>query len=123
MSFLTTYILDSALAKFTSEANRLDICSQQPLNYEQATSTYSLGNKTGIEVSSPSPRTPNGRKVVISSIADGIVTKNGTAKYWAITDSTNSRLLATGEMPEQSVSNGNQFKTQAFDIGIPSEAL
>jgi len=53
MAFISDYVLDAALTVFTNDANRLDITSQEPTTYTEATSTYTLGNKTGITVSSP----------------------------------------------------------------------
>jgi hypothetical protein len=58
--------------------------------------------------------------VTIAAITDGIVTATGTATHWAITDTANSRLLATGSLSaSQVVTNGNMFTLGAFDIGIP----
>lgn len=120
MPFIADYVLDAALAKLDTEANRLDICSTEPASYAAATSTNSLGNKTSLSVGSPADRTPNGRKVAVAAITDGSVTATGTATHWAITDTGNSRLLATGALAaSQAVTSGNTFTTGAFDIGIP----
>lgn len=119
MAFLSDYIFDAALAKLDTEANRLDICSQEPTSYAQATSTYTLGNNTSISIGSPEDRTPNGRKVVVAATSGGSVTGTGSATHWAIVDTANSRLLATGALSApQSVTSGNTFSTAAFDIGI-----
>lgn len=125
MAFLSDYALDAALAKLDTEANRLDICSQEPTTYGQATTagTYSLGNKTGLSIGAPADRTPNGRKVTVAGFSDGSVTNTGTATHWAITDTVNSRLLATGALSaSQAVTSGNTFSLAAFDIGIPDAA-
>lgn len=120
MAFVADYVLDAALAKFDTEANRLDICSQEPTSYSQATSTYTLGNKTSLSVGAPADRTPNGRKVTVAAITDGSVTGTGTVTHWAIVDTGNSRLLATGAFgSSQAVTSGNTFTVDAFDIGIP----
>lgn len=123
MSFISDYVLDAALAKLDTEANRLDICSQEPTTYAEATSTYTLGNKTSLSVGAPADRTPNGRKVTVASFSDGSVTGTGTASHWAVVDTVNSRLLATGALSaSQAVTNGNTFSLAAFDIGIPDAA-
>lgn len=123
MPLLADYVLDAALAKLDTEANRLDICSQEPTTYAEATSTYTLGNKTGLSVGAPADRTPNGRKVTVASFSDGSVTGTGTATHWAVVDTANSRLLATGALSSsQAVTNGNTFSLAAFDIGIPDAA-
>lgn len=123
MSFIADYVFDAALSKLDTEANRLDICSSEPTNYTQATSTNTLGNKTSLSVGAPADRSPNGRKVTVAAITDGVVTGTGTATHWAITDTGNSRLLATGALSaSQAVTNGNTFTLAAFDIGIPDAA-
>lgn len=123
MSFIADYVLDAALSKLDTEANRLDICSQEPATYAAATSTYSLGNKTSLSIGAPADRSPNGRKVTVAAISDGTVSGDGTATHWAITDTSNSRLLATGALSaSQAVTSGNAFTLAAFDIGIPDAA-
>lgn len=120
MPLIADYVLDAALAKLDTEATRLDICSVEPATYAAATSTNTLGNKTGISVGAPADRTPNGRRVTVSAITDGTVTGTGTASHWALTDPSNSRLLATGALAaSQAVTSGNVFTLGAFDIGIP----
>ncbi|MDI6770104.1 MAG: hypothetical protein QMD04_10585, partial [Anaerolineales bacterium] len=66
---------------------------------------------------------PSGRKVTVPSISDGAVTATGTATHYAVVDTANSRLLATGALSaSQVVTNGNTFTLTAFDIGIPGPA-
>lgn len=123
MAFVADYVLDAALAKLDTEANRLDICTQEPTTYAEATSTYTKGNKTSLSVGAPADRSPNGRKVTVAAITDGSVTGDGTVTHWAIVDTGNSRLLATGALSaSQAVTNGNPFTLAAFDIGIPDAA-
>lgn len=123
MSFLNDRVLDLGLNVLDTEANRLDICSSEPTTYTQATSTNSLGNKTGFAIGSPAARTPTGRKVTTAAITDGTVSATGTATHYAITDTVNSRLLATGALSaSQAVTSGNVFTLPAFDIGIPGAA-
>ncbi|MGW8177709.1 MAG: hypothetical protein ACWGQW_02775 [bacterium] len=120
MGYLHDDVLDSGLSLITSDATHLYICSAQPTTYAEATSTYALGNKATITVGSPADRAGGGRKVAISAITDGSVTGTGTAAYYAIVDSVNSKLLATQSMvATQNVTSGNQFVTDAVDIGIP----
>lgn len=123
MPLFADFLMDLALANLDTNANRLDICSSEPTSYAQATSTLTLGNKTSLSVGAPADRTPNGRKVTVATFSDGAVTATGTATHWAITDTTNSRLLATGALAaSQAVTNGNTFSLAAFDIGIPDAA-
>jgi hypothetical protein len=123
MSYLNDRVYDNGLAALATEGTRIDICSQEPTTYAQATSTYSLGNKTAVSIAAPSARTPNGRKVTVPAVSGGSVTATGTASHWAIVDPTNTRLLAAGALSaSQAVTNGNTFTLTSFDIGIPAPA-
>lgn len=123
MPFINDRVFDNGLTVLDTEANRLDICSTEPGTFTAATVTNTLGNKTSLTVGAPADRTPNGRKVTVAAITDGTVTGTGTATHWAITDTVNSRLLATGALSaSQAVTSGNTFTLAAFDIGIPDAA-
>ena len=102
--------LTRAYQFLSTEANRVDITSQEAASYAEATSTYTLGNTTSITIASPSDRTGGGRKVTMSAISNASVTGSGTATHYSITDTVNSRLLATGALTaSQSVATGNTF--------------
>jgi hypothetical protein len=123
MAYMNDRVLDNGLTVLDTEANRLDICSTEPTTYTQATSTYTLGNKTSLSIGAPAARTPSGRKVTVASFTDGSVSGTGTAAYWAVVDTSNSRLLAAGALSaSQAVTSGNTFSLAAFDIGIPGPA-
>ncbi len=123
MATLADRVFDNGLTVLDTEANRLDITSSEATTYTQATSTYTLGNKTSLSIGAPADRTGGGREVTVASFTDGSVTGTGTAAYYAITDTTNSRLLATGSLSSsQSVTSGNTFSISSFKIGIPDPA-
>ena len=122
MPALGDNVFDSGLDYLDTNGTRLDICSQEPATYAEATSTYSLGNKTGLNIGAPADRTGGGREVTVPSISDGSVTADGTASHWAITDGA-AELLATGSLSaSQGVTNGNTFTLTSFTIGIPDPA-
>jgi hypothetical protein len=121
MATLSDRVYDFGLDVLDNEANRVDICSSEPTTYTAATSTASLGNTTSITISAPTDGDTSGRKVTLSAISGASVTGTGTASHFAITDTTNSRLLATGALSGggQSVTSGNTFSLTAVDIEIP----
>jgi hypothetical protein len=123
MATISDYVLDAALAKLDTEADRIDITSQEATTYTEATSTYSLGNSTSLSFGAPTDGDTSGRKVTAAAITDGSVTGTGTATHYAIVDVSETRLLATGLMTvSQSVVTGNTFNIAAFDIEIPDPA-
>lgn len=123
MATISDYVLDAALSKLDTEADRIDITSQEATTYAEATSTYSLGNATSLSFGAPTDGDTSGRKVTAAAITDGSVTGTGTATHYAIVDVSETRLLATGAMTvSQSVVTGNTFNIAAFDVEIPDPA-
>jgi hypothetical protein len=123
MATLNDRVFDNGLTVLDTEANRIDICSQEPATYAAATSTYTLGNSTSLSIGAPQDRSGGGREVVVDAITDGSVTGTGTATHYAIVDTSNSRLLATGSLTaSQSVTSGNTFTLSSVAIGIPDPA-
>ena len=123
MATLNNRVFDNGLSVLDTEADRLDITSQEATSYVDATSTYTLGNSDSLSIAAPSDRSGGGREVVVASIADAPVTGNGTATHYAIVDTANSRLLATGSLTaSQVVASGNTFSLGSFTIGIPDPA-
>lgn len=123
MATIADYVLDAALTKLDTEADRIDITSQEATTYAEATSTYTLGNSTSLSFGAPQDGDTSGRKVTAAAITDGSVTGTGTATHFAITDVSATRLLATGSLTtSQGVTSGNTFTIAAFDVEIPDPA-
>ena len=121
MAFIADSIFDNGLAYAQTNGDRIDICSQAPNTYAEATATYSLGNAV-TSVGAPANRTPNGRKVTVAAVTGGSVTGDGTASHWALTNGS-TELLAWGTLSaSQGVTNGNNFDLGSIDIGIPDAA-
>jgi hypothetical protein len=122
MAFLNDDVLDGALDVLIDATSKvLHICSQEPTTYTEASSTYTLGNKSSPTVGTKANGDVSGRKCTISAITDGSVTGTGTATHWALVDGT--RLLATEALSSsQSVTSGNDFTLTAIDIEFPDPA-
>jgi hypothetical protein len=120
MPFSHDDVKDNGLTIMTGANRRLDITHTEATTFAQATSTYSVGNKVGISVSLVGG-TPSGRAARVAAITDGTITATSTgaaddAQFWAITDTTGSRLLATGALTaSQMVTSGNSFSLAQFD--------
>lgn len=119
MATLADYVLDAALAKLDTEADRIDITSQEATTYAEATSTHTLGNSTSLAFGAPQNGDSSGRKVTAGAITGASVTGTGSATHFAISDVSSTRLLATGPLgTAQSVTSGNVFNLPAFDVTI-----
>lgn len=120
MAFLNDRVFDNGLTVLDTEANKITITSAEVTTYLAGNTTLALGSSTTLSISAPADRTGGGRKVTASAITDGSVTASGTATHYAILDTVNSRLLATGSLTaSQVVTSGNSFTLSSFDIGIP----
>jgi len=123
MATLDNRVFDNGLTILDTEANKVLVTSQEAGTYTEANATYALGNSTSLSIGAPADRSGGGRKVAVASITDGSVTATGTATHYALVDTNNSRLLATGALTaSQAVTSGNTFTLATFDIGIPDPA-
>lgn len=123
MAYLNDNILDSGLSYANTNGDRVDICSQEPATYTEATSTYSLGNDADASVGAPQNGDVSGRKVTVASISAGSVTSSGTATHHALSYTTGTELLAAQALgASQSVTSGNTFTLTAWDIELPDPA-
>lgn len=123
MATLNNRVFDNGLSVLDLEANKITITSQEATTYAEGNATYALGSSTSLSIAAPSDRTGGGREVVVAEITDGSVSVIGTATHYAILDTVNSRLLATGTLTaSQAVLAGNTFTLGSFTIGIPDPA-
>ena len=120
MPYMTDNVYDTGLNYAKNNAGRLDICSQEPATYTEATSTYTKGNKTPPTITGPADRASGGRELTIAAITDGSVTATATVTHWALSKTTaTTELLATNALAaSQSVTINNVFTTAACKLGI-----
>jgi len=119
MPYINDLVYDQGLAYADSNGTRLDICyGSEPINYTEATSTKSCGNKTGLNTSAPQAGSPDGRKVSVPAITDGSVTDTQTAGFWGLTDGSSVLIAAGALSATQPVTVGNSFTLDAIDITI-----
>lgn len=118
MAYLNDEVFDQGLDYATTNGTRVDICSQEPTTYAEATSTYTLGNKTSATTGATQDGATDGRRVIVAAITDGSVTGTGTATHWALTDNA-AILVATGALTASaSVTSGNTFTLDAISLTI-----
>ena len=122
MAYINDEVFDQGLDYADTNGTRIDICSQEPTTYAEATSTYTLGNKTSLNTGATEAGATDGRRVIVPAITDGSVTSTGTASHWALTDAA-SVLIATGALSSsQAVTSGNTFTLDAISITIRDAA-
>jgi hypothetical protein len=122
MATLDNRVFDNGLTVLDTEANAIHITSAEATSFANV-SSVTLGNSTSLSIGAPQDRAGGGREVVVAAITDGSVTGTGTATHYAIVDTVNSRLLATGSLTaSQAVTSGNTFTLSSVAIGIPDPA-
>jgi hypothetical protein len=122
VAYINDEVFDQGLDYADTNGTRIDICSQEPTTYTQATSTYTLGNKTSLNTGATQNGASNGRRVIVPAITDGSVTSNGTATHWALTDGS-AILVATGALSSSyAVTSGNTFTLDSISITIADAA-
>lgn len=122
MATLDNRVFDNGLTVLDTEANAIHITSAEATSFANV-SSVTLGNSASLSIGAPQDRPGGGRQVVVAAITDGSVTGTGTATHYAIVDSGNSRLLATGSLTaSQAVTSGNTFTLSSVSIGIPDPA-
>jgi hypothetical protein len=122
MATLDNRVFDNGLTVLDTEANAIHVTSAEATSFANV-AAVTLGNSTSLSIGAPADRSGGGREVVVAAITDGSVTGTGTATHYAIVDTVNSRLLATGSLTaSQAVTSGNTFTLSSVAIGIPDPA-
>lgn len=122
MSFLSQNALDKGLDYLTMNGKRLDICSQEPTTYAEATSVYTLGSKIDASVGAAQEGDMSGRKVTVAAVTNGSVTATGTATHWALSDGVGELLAARTLDSSTPVTSGDKWVTPEYDIEFPDPA-
>jgi len=116
-------ILDAALNYVADNGDRIFICSAEPTDYTEASSTYALAVNIMTEGDGNGDYTiadgdASGRKLTVSEQATITVDTTGTATHIAIGDSVASKLLLVTTCTSQLITIGNTATIPAFDEEI-----
>ena len=121
---ISSYVLDGGLDVLNTEATTIVICNDEPTTYNEANTTFKLGQKVfgaGNCFSSPQDvvisENLTRRKVSSYAVTDGAVSASGTATHFAVVDA--SRLLLRGTLASgQDVIDTQTFTLSSFDVMI-----
>ncbi len=120
---LEPYVVDNGVAALDT-ASRVYICFQEPTTYNEASTTYTAGYKhlgDGNVFGSAEAASPSGRQIVSFAVTGGIRVAGNTPTHWAVTDETNSRLLARGPLTGGvGMSSGQTWSLGTITIELPS---
>jgi hypothetical protein len=117
MPFLSDEVFDQGLDYADVNGTQIDICSQEPTTYTEATSTFTLGNDT-VNTGAPVAGVVDGRRAIVPAITAGSVTGTGTGTHWGLTNGI-AILVGTGALSaSQAVTSGNTFTLDAISLTI-----
>jgi hypothetical protein len=120
MPYLNDDIFDDGENELTNKTENLYVLSGDPGLTWSNIAALGLGVKSSPVVSSPADRVGGGREVTISAITDGVGTAVGNAAYWALTDDSATKILASGDLAAPvSMKVGSIFTLTEFTIAIP----
>ena len=116
-------VLDAALNVVKNNATQEVVCSAQPTNYTEATSTYKLAIKTGLIPSSftgPVNGDVSGRKLTVNPQSGITVDSSGTANHIALCSGTVLLYVTTCTSQVLTVGNTVTIPSWKFEIADPS---
>jgi hypothetical protein len=115
-------VLDAALDYVKNNTTQMAVCSAQPANYTEATSTYKLALVTGLTSGSFTGPTDDtsGRKLTTVQQAGVTVTTGGTATHVALCSGTVLLLVTT--CTSQALTGGNTVTIPAYKFNLPDVA-
>ena len=117
MSYLNDEVMDQGLDYADTNGVRIDICSQEPTTFTEATITYTLGNAT-VNTGATEDGATDGRKVVVPAISSETPTADGTATHWALSNNASPGvLIAVGALSAPvAVLTSGVWNLAAFDV-------
>jgi hypothetical protein len=118
-AFVSDHVLDNGIAALVADVTHLYVCSAQPATYNEAVSTYALGNKVAPSITGPSDGSVSGRRAEIAAITDGDITSAGDATHFALVDALNNRLLVAQALSSLLSVTLGTFTLTGFSVTIP----
>lgn len=122
---IEAWVIENGLSGLKSSATHIEACSADPASYAAATTTNNLGTKNfgagSVFPGAIANGAVTGRKVTSAAVTDGTISTAGTITHLAVTDRTNSRLLAVIALASGVTVTTSGFTATAFDITIPAQ--
>lgn len=117
--------LDPALA-ILDDATYIALCSQDPVTYTEAYTTYKLAGSviSAANFTGPFNGLVSGRRLHISSIPDATGLANGDATHYALVITASSTLLYTGPLVETyTIVTSATITFGTIDIELPDTVI
>jgi len=113
-------VLDAALDYVADNGDIIYICSDEPTNLTEATTTYALADipsLTSGDYTGPANGDSSGRKIAVNQQTGVTIDTSGTATHVAVVDAATALLYVT-TCTSQALTQGNTLTMNAWDIEI-----
>ena len=113
-------VLDAALDYVADNGDIIYICSDEPTNLTEATTTYALADipsLTSGDYTGPANGDSSGRKIAVNQQTGVTIDTGGTATHVAVVDAATALLYVT-TCTSQALTGGNTLTMNAWDIEI-----
>lgn len=118
MASISNNAKDQLIDYIRTNSARIDVCSQEPTTYTEATSTYSLGYSTTISIGATTNTGTGGRQAEIPDIVDGSSTASGMGTHFAVTDGVGELLYSQALSSSSTIESGNLLKLRPHTITV-----
>lgn len=114
-----TDVIDGALNIVKNNANKLTVCTAQPLTFADANTNYKLAEVTMAATDyTLAAGVTSGRRATVASKTNFPIATSGTATHVALVDTVGSRLLYVTTCSSTALAAGGNVTTNAWDIEI-----
>lgn len=108
---------DAALEWIRSNGDTQHLCSQEPTNYTEASSTYALAS-AAVTPGAVTDGSVSGRGFTVPAVTDDPVDVSGTGTHLALTDGASILAAATALTASQVVTAPNPYSTASWEVSI-----
>lgn len=121
-------VLDAMLLEIADNGDEIHVCSQEPANYTEASSTHQLASATGLATGDGGGNytiadgDASGRKLTVAQQVDLLVDNDGDAAHVAICNNASAKVLLVTTCATQNLTAGNTVTVPEFkdEIADPS---
>jgi hypothetical protein len=112
-------VIDASLHHIKDNTENFYVLSAEPTEWADI-ALYKVGIKETPTFNDPEEATGIGRKIRMNAITNGLITADDTVRYYALTDDSESKILAAEEVdPNAIVVDKSMFTFSEITITLP----
>jgi hypothetical protein len=112
-------VIDASLNHIKTYTENFYLLSAEPTEWADI-DLYKVGVKETPTFNDPEEATGVGRKITMNAITNGLITADDTVRYYALTDDSESKILAAEEVdPNAIVVDKSMFTFTEITITLP----